>query len=107
MIFKSKIYWTQTKEMSEKEKEIQQAKMEVLGDDYEFDEEIEFENTEKNVIIDTSDNIMYVELNEEEICISELLGGDYIMQENGDITKMKDMVYIKSTLKEIWEKLNK
>lgn len=109
MIIKTKIDWVQTRELSEEERERIEAKKAVLEDRYDpfEDEEDLFEDAEKNAIIDTNNNKLYVEISENKICLTNLLGGEYIVMENGSTQRVEERLYFKSTLEEIYTELTK
>lgn len=107
MILKTKIDWLQNKEMSDAEKEIMQAKKDVMGDDYVDDYEDEYEEIEKNAIIDGCNDKIYIEIDSETVCLVRLLGADYYPTESGSMQRIEERLYFKSTLDEIYENLTK
>jgi hypothetical protein len=105
MILKTKIDWLQNKELSDSEKELLQAKKEFLGDDYIDDDEKQYEEIEKNAIIDTDSDKLYIEIDDEKVCMVRLLGGDYYPTEDGALQRIEERLYFMSTLDEIYNTL--
>lgn len=105
MIIRTKIEWSQTKELTESEKEIREAKKSVLKD-YNPHEEDDYETVEKQAIIDTEDDKLYVEISENRICLTSLMTGEYMIVEDS-IQKVSNRIYFEATLDEIMEKLTK
>lgn len=105
MIIRTKIEWSQAKELTESEKEFREAKRSVLKD-YNPHEEDEYETVEKQAIIDTEDDKLYVEISENRICLTSLMGGEYMIVEDS-IQKVSNRIYFEATLDEIMEKLTK
>lgn len=101
MIIKTKIEWSEPIEISEEEK----AKREVLGSEYQPIDD--YEKLEKEAIIDTVENKLYVEIDERKVCLTELLGADYLYSDSGFITKMEEKIYLITTLDKIYKMLTK
>lgn len=105
MIIRTKIDWLQNKELSETEKEFLEAKKEFEENFDSFNEE--YEETEKNAIIDTDSDKLYIEVETERICMTRLLDGQYILAENGNMERIEERLFFKSTLDEIYNELIK
>lgn len=103
MIIKTKIEWNQTKELTESEKELREAKKSVLKD-YDPTNEDEYETVIKRAIIDTKDDKLYVEISENKICLTNLMNGEYMVFDDS-IQKVSNRIYFEATLDEIMEKL--
>lgn len=110
MIIRTKIDWLQNKEVSKEELELIQAKKDVLGDDYdpsEHEKDEEYEETKKNAIIDLVNDKIFIELEEDKVCIIKLLDATYSYNEQGAMERIEERLYIDSTLDEIEQQLNK
>ena len=105
MIIRTKIDWLQNKELSTEEREILDAKREFLESYDEYEEE--YEETTKEAILDTFNNKIYIQVEENKICLIELLGGQYIQDESGAMRKMEERLYFESTLDELYDQLIK
>lgn len=105
MIIKTKIDWLQNKVLTDEEKEVLEAKRIVLGDDYDANDE--YDETEKNAIIDTTNDKIYIEIEPEKVCMVRLLDAQYVYTEDGRMERIEERLYLKSTLDEIFENLNK
>lgn len=101
MILKTTIDWLQNKPLSEEEI----AKREVLGPDYKSTDD--YDEVEKSAIIDTSDDKLYIEIEPNKICMTKLLGGEFIVDDNDIIQRMEERLYFKCTLAELFENLMK
>lgn len=108
MILQTTVEWTQDKKLSKEESEKLKAKREVLGDEYDSyeDQDLLYEETVKNAIIDTNENKLYVEISEGRICMTHLLGCQYICTIDNNLQTVTEKLYFESTLDEIKEKLN-
>lgn len=100
MILRTKIDWLQAKELSEKEK----AKKEVLGADYVAPKE-EFEKTQKDAIVDTYTDKLYIGVSENKVCIMRLLDTQFIPNTEGGIEKFEDTILIEGTIENIYNQL--
>ena len=67
----------------------------------------ETEEVEKDAIIDTVANKLYIQTSEDKVCITNLLTGEYVENENGNIERIEERLYFKSTLDEVYEQLTK
>lgn len=106
MILKTNIEWEQSKDLSDKERELMEARAEVDPGYNPHDDEDLFELVIREAIIDTDNNKLYVEVSKDKICMTELLGGQYIG--DGETTqRIEERLYFKSTLEEIYGKLIK
>jgi hypothetical protein len=99
MILRTRIEWLQLKKLSANEL----AKREVLGSDY--DSSDEYETVEKEAIVDTINDKLYIELTPEKICMTRLLNAEYAYNENGQIERIEERVTIMETLDNIYNKL--
>lgn len=104
MILKTKIDWLQNKVLTKEEQEILQAKKEVLEDAYDIINE-EFEEAEKDAIIDTVNDKIYIEIEPEKICMIRLLDANYAFTESGQMERIEERLYFKSTLETIYNEL--
>lgn len=102
MILKTKMQFEEesTKGMSKEDKEIYEAKKAVLGDDFDHDEE--YDKVEKNVIIDTDHDHLYVEDEDGYIVMRNLLQSDIYPLENGSVGSFYSQITYKGNLDEIY-----
>lgn len=109
MILKTTVEWTQDKKLSKSEKENIDAKREVLGENYDpyEDQHLLYEETVKNALIDTNENKLYVEISEDRICMTHLLGCQYIATSDDLLQTVTEKLYFKSTLDKIMKELKK
>lgn len=107
MILRTTVEWTQDKKISPEELEKLKAKQEVLGDEYDpyDDQDLLYEQTVNNAIIDTDNDKLYVEVSENRICITHLLGCQYVYTPDNTLQTITEKLYIQSTLEEIEEAL--
>lgn len=99
MILRTKVDWLENKELSEQEI----AKREVLGKEYEPDEDV-YNKVSKNAIIDTGENKLYVEVDEDKICLTPLLNGEFIVADD-QVQRMEERLFFESKLDLIYELL--
>ena len=104
MILRTIIDWEQDKEMDEYEKSVFEARRIVDPDYNPYADDSLFESTTKNAIIDTVQNKIYVEISDDRLCMTKLLGGEYVII-NDEIDRLEERLYFQSTLDEIYEKL--
>lgn len=104
MIFKTKIEWRQEKELDPLIKEELEAKAEFVTD-YDPTDEL-YESIEKDCVIDTNDDRMYVQVSENKICMANLLGGEYMVLPDG-IQRFEERIYFKGDLNDIYTELTK
>lgn len=99
MIIRTKIEWSQDKQLDpvEKEKIEARAEFESSYDPYEDLTEI----VEKEAIIDTIGDKLYVQIEEDKICMLNLLSGEYILT-NTSIKKFQERVIFRGTLDDIY-----
>ena len=100
MIIKTKIDWLQTKKLSEYE----QAKREVVGDDFKDDTD-PYEEAEKDAVIDTGNDKMYIQIEPDKICMIRLLDAQYLYSENGQLERIEERLMFKSDLETIYNEL--
>lgn len=104
MIIETKIEWRQRK--SSELSEVEEAKRIVLGDDYvPPEDEDKFEDVMKNALIDVECEKIYIEIDDETICITRLLDAQYVYNEKGGLERIEERVFFKGILSEIKEKL--
>lgn len=103
MIIKTKIDWMQNKKLSDEEKEIIEAKKAVLDNYNGYDEE--YEETEKEAVIDTVNDKIYIQVEENKICLIRLLGGDYFPNEQGVLERIEERIYFQSNLDDVFKQL--
>lgn len=104
MILKTKIDWLQNKNLTKEEQEILEAKKEFLEDAYDIINE-EFEEAEKDAIIDTVNDKIYIEVEPDKICLIRLLDANYAFTESGRMERIEERLYFKSTLETIYNEL--
>ena len=100
MVIKTEIDWLVEKKLTEEEKEIIDAKKEVLGSDY-IPELDQYTSSKKEAIIDFENQFIFVSVDENELCVTRLLYSDYFPIE-GTVHKMTDRQYFKGNLEEIY-----
>ena len=100
MVIKTEIEWLAEKELTEEEKEIIDAKKEVLGSEYtpELDQ---YTSIKKDAIIDFENQFIFVSTGENELCVTRLLDSDYFPV-GGAVHKMTDRQYFKGNIEEIY-----
>lgn len=104
MILKTKMEWLQTKVLTKEEKEILEAKKDVLQEAYNEMED-EYESSERDAVIDTVNDKIYVEVEPGRICMMRLLFADYMYTEGGQMERIEERLYFKSTLETIYNEL--
>lgn len=107
MLLKVKIDWVQNKKLTKEEQEQLDAKIEVLGSDYEDSYEDRYDEVEKLALIDTENNKMYVEVEDNKVCLTRLLTAEYIPTSTGNVERIEERLYINTTLVEIEKQLTK
>ena len=100
MVIKTEIDWLVEKKLTKEEKEIIDAKKEVLGNDY-IPELDQYTSSKKEAIIDFENQFIFVSVDENELCVTRLLDSDYFPIE-GTVHKMTDRQYFKGNLEEIY-----
>ena len=105
MVIKTEIDWLVEKKLTEEEKEIIDAKKEVLGSDY-IPELDQYTSSKKEAIIDFENQFIFASVDENELCVTRLLDSDYFPIEE-TVHKMTDKQYFKGNLEEIYNKLKK
>lgn len=105
MILRTTVDWEQTKEMTEHEREVMEARAEFDPTYNPHADDSLFESTVKSAIIDTDNDKLYIQISDEKLCMTKLLAGEYFALDNGEIERVEERLYFKSTLDEIYEKL--
>ena len=100
MVIKTEIDWLVEKKLTEEEKEIIDAKKEVLGSDY-IPELDQYTSSKKEAIIDFENQFIFVSTGENELCVTRLLDSDYFPV-GGAVHKMTDRQYFKGNIEEIY-----
>lgn len=103
MIIRTKIEWTQEKKLDELEKQKLEAKAEFEPDFDPFEEM--YEDSEKEAIIDTNQNKVYVAIEPGKICVMNLLGAEYIVV-GKSVQRFQERVTFEGDLDEIYNNLN-
>lgn len=103
MIILTKISWVQTKKLSDEEREILEAKKAVIEDYDSYDDA--YEDTEKNAIIDTEGEKVYIEIDEKTVCMTRLLSGEYYTNDRGNLERIEERLYFQGNLTEIYNEL--
>ena len=103
MIIKTEIDWLIEKKLTEEEKELIEAKKEVLGNDY-VPELDQYTSLKKDAIIDFENQFIFVSTDENEVCVTRLLDSDYFPVD-GTVHKMTDRQYFKGNLDEVYNTL--
>lgn len=106
MIIRTKVKWTDVKELSPEEKERIEAMKYVLGDDYEVEsdnEEEPYEEYEKDAIIDFVNDKVYVEMEPGRICVSRLLGGEHYYNPDGNLERLEERLFFDYNLDELYK----
>lgn len=100
MIIKTKIEWLKEIELTEEEKTIIEAKRAVLGGEY-MPEDIKYDAVTKDAIIDVKNKLLFVQVEQDEICVTKLLESTYVSIEGG-VQKLTDRQYFKGDLEELY-----
>ena len=100
MIIKTKIEWLKEIELTEEEKTIIEAKRDVLGGEY-IPEDIKYDAVTKDAIIDVKNKLLFVQVEQDEICVTKLLESTYVSIEGG-VQKLTDRQYFKGDLEELY-----
>lgn len=100
MIIKTKIEWLKEIELTEEEKTIIEAKRAVLGGEY-IPEDIKYDAVTKDAIIDVKNKLLFVQVEQDEICVTKLLESTYVSIEDG-VQKLTDRQYFKGDLEELY-----
>ena len=100
MIIKTKIEWLKEIELTEEEKTIIEAKRAVLGGEY-IPEDIKYDAVTKDAIIDIKNKLLFVQVEQDEICVTKLLESTYVLIEGG-VQKLTDRQYFKGDLEELY-----
>ena len=103
MIIKTKIDWLQTKNLSEEEKKLLEAKKSVVDDYNEYEEE--YEEAQKDAIIDTLNDKVYIEVEDNKICLIRLLEGMYFPTGEGSVERVEERMFFESNIQDIYEQL--
>lgn len=104
MILLTEIEWEQNRELSELEKEKIEAKREFVPEYDPYSDDSLFEQTIKRAIIDTDSDKLYVEVEYNKICMTNLLGGVYIT-ENNYTQRVEERLYFEAKLEDIYKNL--
>lgn len=109
MILRTTVEWTQDKKISPEDLEKLNAKKEVLGDEYNplEDQDLLYEDTVNNAIIDLYNDKLYVEISKKRICLTHLLASQYVYNTDNYLQIITEKLYIESTLDEIEKELLK
>ena len=105
MILRAKIDWLQPRKLDPAEKEKIEARKEF--EPHYNSSKDENEEVEKDSIIDTGNNKLYVQTTEDKVCMTNLLKSDFIENEEGNIERIEERIYFKSTLDEVYEQITK
>lgn len=100
MIIKTKIEWLKEIELTEEEKTIIEAKRAVLGGEY-IPEDIKYDAVTEDAIIDVKNKLLFVQVEQDEICVTKLLESTYVSIEGG-VQKLTDRQYFKGDLEELY-----
>ena len=100
MIIKTKIEWLKEIELTKEEKTIIEAKRVVLGGEY-IPEDIKYDAVTKDAIIDVKNRLLFVQVEQDEICVTKLLESTYVSIEDG-VQKLTDRQYFKGDLEELY-----
>ena len=100
MIIKTKIEWLKEIELTEEEETIIEAKRAVLGGEY-IPEDIKYDAVTKDAIIDVKNKLLFVQVEQDEICVTKLLEPTYVSIEGG-VQKLTDRQYFKGDLEELY-----
>lgn len=100
MIIKTKIEWLKEIELTDEEKAIIEAKRAVLGGEY-IPEDIKYDAVTKDAIIDVKNKLLFVQVEQDEICVTKLLESTYVSIEGG-VQKLTDRQYFKGDLEELY-----
>lgn len=100
MIIKTKIEWLKEIELTDEEKAIIEAKRAVLGGEY-IPEDIKYDAVTKDAIIDIKNKLLFVQVEQDEICVTKLLESTYVLIEGG-VQKLTDRQYFKGDLEELY-----
>lgn len=102
MILRTKLEWSAEKKLDPIEKEEIEARME-FDPAYIPDNDL-YEDVQKECIIDTDNNLIYVQVEPDKVCIVKLLGGQYLELSIG-VQRFEERVFIESNLEEIYKEL--
>ena len=100
MVIKTKIEWLKEIELTEEEKTINEAKRAVLGGEY-IPEDIKYDAVTEDAIIDVKNKLLFVQVEQDEICVTKLLESTYVSIEGG-VQKLTDRQYFKGDLEELY-----
>ena len=100
MVIKTKIEWLKEVELTEEEKTIIEAKRAVLGGEY-VPEDIKYDAVTKDALIDLRNKLLFVQVEQGELCVTNLLDSTYISVDDG-IQKLTDRQYFKGDLEELY-----
>ena len=100
MVIKTKIEWLKEIELTEEEKTIIEAKRAVLGGEY-IPEDIKYDAVTEDAIIDVKNKLLFVQVEQDEICVTKLLESTYVSIEGG-VQKLTDRQYFKGDLEELY-----
>ena len=102
MIIRTKIDWSQEKKLDPIEKEKIEAKAEVVPEYDPYDDLNE--EVEKEALIDTTEDKIYVQVDDNKICMMNLLSGEYILTDTS-VQRFQERIIFKGNLDEIEKKL--
>ena len=100
MIIKTKIEWLKEIELTEEEERMIKAERAVLGGEY-ISEDIKYDAVTKDAIIDVKNKLLFVQVEQDEICVTKLLEPTYVSIEGG-VQKLTDRQYFKGDLEELY-----
>lgn len=104
MIYRTVIEWTQEKKLDPVEKEKILAREEF---DKEYDSYDDLNETvDKEAIIDTNENKLYVQVEDDKVAMLNLLSVEYVFMESF-LRKFQEKIVFKGNLNEIEKKLTK
>lgn len=108
MILRTKVEYEEenTSKLNEDEKAKYIAKKDFLGKDFP-EEELIIDKVERNVIIDTDNDKIYIDIGEGKISMRNLLDSEFFPLEDGSIGNFFAQVVFKGNLDEIYENLLK
>lgn len=109
MILKTKIEITRDDvlKLTGVEKEKYEAKREVLGDAFEEDESLYGVVEKVDVVIDTINNLIYVDNGDGTITMKPLLSPDLVTSEDGQAMYLYPTVVFDGTIDQIFKELKK
>ena len=100
MVIKTKVEWLKEIELTEEEQAIMEPKRAVLGGEY-MPEDIKYDEVTKDAIIDFKNKLLFVQVEQDEICVTKLLESTYVSIEGG-VQKLTDRQYFKGDLEELY-----